>query len=405
MSFEGLFSRRAAGVHLDLEVVRRAHALLDAPAARTPAVHMLGTNGKGSTAAMCAHALMRAGHRVGLYTSPHLVSVTERVRIDGAAVPERELQGATASVLAIEAELDPKPRPLSFFEVLTLAAALVFARHRVDVIVAEAGLGGRLDATRIFEARVHAFTSIDLDHQAWLGDTLDAIATEKAAVMRQGVPAITAPQHPAVMDVLRRRAESVGATLREAAPLPAPPRGLVGEHQRVNGAVALLAARVIAPRLTAADLDGVDWPGRLETLRWAGGRVILDVAHNPAGIRCVVEHVRAMRPSTLAVLFGCMQDKDARAMVEALETLEAPLWLTTPGEGGWEPAAPSPRARARVFATLDDPALRSTLHHHLARGGTVLACGSHVLVGKLRAEALGTPRDPDPSDPMRTRDG
>src|SRR5690606_1660141 len=149
VSFEGLFSRRAAGVPLDLEVVRRAHALLDAPAARTPAAHMPGTNGNGSPAGMCARALMRRGQRVGPYTSPHLVSVTERVRIDGAAVPERELQGATASVLAIEAELDPKPRPLSFFEVLTLAAALVFARHRVDVIVAEAGLGGRLDATRI----------------------------------------------------------------------------------------------------------------------------------------------------------------------------------------------------------------------------------------------------------------
>lgn len=400
MSYEQLFSRRTQGVRLGLESVREAHAALGHPGRGIDAVHVVGTNGKGSVAAMVEHALRKRGHRVGLYTSPHLMRVTERIRIDGQEVSDATLTAAIDRVFEVEAGIRLE-RPLSFFEVITLAGLQIMASADLDVVVAEAGLGGRLDATRLVDARVVAITPIDLDHQIWLGDTLEAVASEKAAVLREGVPGICAPQAPEVWAVLRAHARLVGATLVGVDPVARAPEGLSGAHQRVNAAVALHAARRIDTSVHLEDLDGVRWPGRLEWIPRGSGGVLLDAAHNPAGIDALARHLRSIAWLPEAtIVFGCAPDKDARAMLGCLRRLRRPIWWVPPS--ACEEAAPIPAAAqsaARTFGGWDDPRLHEAMGARLERGGRLVVCGSHMLVGPLRERWVGHGGAPDPTDP------
>mgnify|MGYP002620050328 CR=1 FL=1 len=404
MKLEALFARRAEGVRLDLATILQAHRALGRPAAEVAAVHVVGTNGKGSVAAMVDHALRRRGHRVGLYTSPHLMHVTERVRIDGHEVAEPTLSSAVDRVLAIEDTL-ALPRPLSFFEVITLAALCCIADARVDVLVAEAGLGGRLDATRVVEARVVAMTSIDLDHQAFLGDDLGAITAEKAAVLRAGVPCISAPQHPAALAVLQARAAEVGGPLTVVQPTDRAPRALPGEHQRVNAAVALQAARVIDPSVQLEDLDGVSWPGRLEWLPRHASGVLLDAAHNPAGIEALVHFVQGelargeSRLRDAVVVFGCAPDKDRAAMLAHLARLGRPVWWVPPVAHDTSAPPGASGGVVEAFTGWADPRLESALDERLRQGTPIIVCGSHMLVGPLRSRWRGDNSTPDPTDP------
>lgn len=384
---EALFQRRNLGVKLDLEAVRAAHLALGSPGHGIPAIHVLGTNGKGSTAAMCAHAL-RHGRRVGLYTSPHLHRVGERIRVGGIPIADELVQHLVDRVLACEV-----PRPLTFFEILTLAAFVHFAELGVDAMVIEAGLGGRLDATRIGRYVARLFAPIDVDHTAYLGPDVTAIAGEKAAVLADGGPAFSAPQRPEAAAVLRAAAARHGVHLEFVAPLERAP--LPGDHQRINAALALAGARVIDPTITAADLEGVSWPGRAERHALANGAVIFDVAHNPHGVVALVEHLRRTPGQGRAIAFGCLADKDAAAMIAALAQLGAPLWLIE--LPGGHPLA----GEGRRFTGPDDPALRLAIDAHLRAGGELVVCGSHHLVGQLRADLLGAEVDPRPlHDPL-----
>lgn len=385
---EALFQRRNLGVKLDLEAVRAAHRSLGSPGQGIPAIHVLGTNGKGSTAAMCAHALRR-GRRVGLYTSPHLHRVGERIRVEGIPIADVAVQHLVDRVLACEV-----PRPLTFFEILTLAAFLHFAELGVDVMVIEAGLGGRLDATRIGHYTARLFTPIDLDHTAYLGPDVAAIASEKAAVLSDGGVAFSAPQRPEAEAVLRGNAAQHHVSLQFVTPLDDAP--LPGAHQRINAALALAGARAIDITITAADLTGVSWPGRAERHALAGGVVIFDVAHNPHGVIALVGHLSGMTGQGRVIVFGCLADKDAPAMLAALAELDAPLWLIDlPG------GHPLTVASGRRFRGPDDPSLRSAIQEHLRLGGELVVCGSHHLVGQLRGELLGVEADSRPlHDPL-----
>ncbi|MEM7154909.1 MAG: cyanophycin synthetase [Myxococcota bacterium] len=400
-AWEALFARRTFGVRLGLSIVQGVFEALGRPGQGTPAIHIVGTNGKGSTAALMEHALRSRGWRTGLYTSPHLHRVGERVRLDGEPVSDERLERHVDRVLATEPGLSLE-RPLSFFEVLTLAALDLMAQAPVDIAIVEAGLGGRLDATRVVDARAVAVASIARDHEAMLGSTLTAIATEKAAVLRRGVPTFSAAQDPEAAAVLERRATEVGSELHWVSPLPEAPRGLPGVHQRANAAVALATAQVFEPTLTAADLDGVTWPGRLEPMATGGGTLVFDVAHNPAGIRAMVDAVRqgAVAMPGL-VVFGCQADKDAAAMVETLAELGQQRWWVNPTPTDVPPSLPSEHWPRRFEAALD-PALVDGIAAHLARGETVLVCGSHRVVGSLRGWARGADRPPEPSDPRPT---
>lgn len=394
---QALFERRNLGVKLDLGAVRAVYARLGAPAAGIPTIHVVGTNGKGSTAALAAHALRRRGARVGLYTSPHLHRVGERVRIDGAALADAALQGLCDAVLAAESA---GPRALTFFEVLTLAGLLAFETGGVEAIVLEAGLGGRLDATRVARRAVTLVTPIALDHTQYLGPTIAAIAGEKAAVMEDGAPAWSAPQVPEAESVLRAAAERWGVALEFVEPLARAPVGLAGEHQRVNGALALAGARVLDAGVTAADLDGVVWPGRLERVAVGAGTVVFDVGHNPHGIAALVEHLRGT-PARRAVIFGCLADKDAATMVATLATLACPLWLVPPPGVASESLALVVDRGAELFSSVDAPELAAAQARWLAMGGEVIVCGSHHLVGALRGRLLGSAADARPlTDPL-----
>lgn len=373
-----LFGRRTHGIRLGLEAVQGVYETLGEPAAGLPAVHVVGTNGKGSVAAMIAHALHRVDGRrpIGRYTSPHLQRVSERVVVDGVPVDEDALWGSVQAVDAAERS-HPPPRPLSFFEVLTLAALVSFERAGARTLVVEAGLGGRLDATRLVSPAVVAVTSIALDHQQWLGDTLEAIAGEKAAVFRAGVPVISAPQDRAVEAVLRAAADGVGAALRFVTPLPRAP--LAGPHQRINAAVALAALRVLEPEADARWFDGVTWPGRLEVVRGSAGTLVLDVAHNPAAMEAIVDALLdpdAETPRPDRVVVGLQADKDRAGVQAALDRLAVPI----------------------TWVDVDDARVVDTVHAFTDKGDTVLVCGSHLLVARMHAGATSM-EGPDPSDP------
>ncbi|NNK64579.1 MAG: bifunctional folylpolyglutamate synthase/dihydrofolate synthase, partial [Gemmatimonadetes bacterium] len=208
--FERLFPPLPAGVHWGLQRVEAALEVLGRPERRAPALHIGGTNGKGSVASICASVLRHAGWRVGLYTSPHLCSVRERFQIDGVPIAEDRL-------IAYADEIRPvvEAHGLTFFEAATVLAFHVFAREGVDVQVVEVGLGGRLDATNVLVPAACALTNVALDHAEYLGDTLEEIAAEKAGILKPGVPAVTAEVRSGPLEVFRSRAVEVGAPLTE----------------------------------------------------------------------------------------------------------------------------------------------------------------------------------------------
>ncbi|MBT8403314.1 MAG: bifunctional folylpolyglutamate synthase/dihydrofolate synthase, partial [Gemmatimonadetes bacterium] len=211
--FERLFPPLPAGVHWGLQRVEAALEVLGRPERRAPALHIGGTNGKGSVASICASVLRHAGWRVGLYTSPHLCSVRERFQIDGVPIAEDRL-------IAYADEIRPvvEAHGLTFFEAATVLAFHVFAREGVDVQVVEVGLGGRLDATNVLVPAACALTNVALDHAEYLGDTLEEIAAEKAGILKPGVPAVTAEVRSGPLEVFRSRAVEVGAPLTELNP-------------------------------------------------------------------------------------------------------------------------------------------------------------------------------------------
>ncbi len=390
MTYEALFARRTLGVRPGLVAVRGVFEALGSPGGSIPAIHIVGTNGKGSIAAMAEHALRQRGHRTGLFTSPHLQRVTERVRIDGVEVEDTVLEAAIGQVLAVEGDPGERGRLLSFFELLTIAALIVFEQSGVDVLIVEAGLGGRLDSTRLVDAHAVAVGRIDLDHQAYLGDNLPQIAAEKAGVFRDRVPVYSVPQHESVWTVLQQASWDTPCPLRLPDSIAAP---LPGEHQRDNAGVALAVAQHIDRSVEAEDLDGTTWPGRMERRPVGAGEWLLDVAHNPASVEALVAALRRLPPADTLVVVSCSADKDADSMARALHAVGECWTVVDEGLG----LGPLPGARR--FEGLAHPGLEASLHRHVAGGGRVVVCGSHRLVGAAMGAWLGGGDSLDPSDP------
>jgi dihydrofolate synthase/folylpolyglutamate synthase len=346
----------------DLDHMRVLLGALDNPERRFPSVLVAGTNGKGSTAATLAAILRASGERTGLYTSPHLARINERIRIAGEPICDddfallHDLVDRTAERLVGEGELPWHP---SFFEMLTAMAFEYFARRRVEIAVLEVGMGGRLDATNVVEPRVSVITDIALDHQKFLGDTVAEIAAEKAGIIRPGGVVVTLPQQPQANDVIGRTIMDLGARALSAVPYvppvsPASPQyvvasrqstvsryplqvmgepilvetPLIGRHQLRNVALAIAAAEELGRQgfpVTAASIEqGIRetrWLGRFQVLPAAHGapEYVLDVAHNPAGawsLRSTLSAAYAERPLTF--IFGAMRDKAIGEMAEIL---------------------------------------------------------------------------------------
>lgn len=347
--------------HMDLSLSRMRHALERLGLRRPPfrVAQVLGSNGKGSTSTFLASICAAHGCQCGLYTSPHFVSIRERIRINGRPADEADWTYAANALMAAA------PRAgLTYFEFLTMLALIIFARHGVDAAILEAGLGGRHDATTALAADLVCFTPIAMDHAAVLGNSLAEIASDKAYAIRSGAPVFSAPQFPAARRALELRAGAMGATLSFARPLPedhARPRLLAGPHQDANAGLALLCWRSLAPLLNApandrarqaAGISGAFIPGRMQRIGAGGASpaLILDGAHNPHAVkalaRALAEGPAPEAPD--AVIFSCLADKDWRNGLRILRR----AW---PGAQFLLPALANERAEdpARVAQFLD----------------------------------------------------
>jgi dihydrofolate synthase/folylpolyglutamate synthase len=401
---EYLFSLERLGMKFGLENISTLCAALDDPHRAFESVVVAGTNGKGSVTAMVERGLRAAGHRAARYTSPHLLHLEERFVIDGQEVATDALRGAAGRVqdaaerLVAEALLDGPP---TFFEAATAIAFVLFRDARVEIAVLEVGLGGRLDATNVASPLAVAITSIDFDHQAQLGNTIESIAREKAGIVKAPIPVVCGPLPDAALRVIREVCEARGARLIMAEGRCDPtavatdvPLSLRGAHQRANAAVAVCLLReldglgfpVTRAALQAA-LTDVVWPGRLETFEYGGAQVLLDAAHNPAGARALAEYLRQAQWTPCAMVFGAMRDKDAAGMLEALTPVcDALVCATAPSDRAMpaaELAAIARRVDARLTVeALDDPA--EALARACALRSRVVAAGSIFLIGPLR---------------------
>lgn len=335
-----LYGLRLFGAKLGLENTQALAEMAGNPHHRLHFVHVAGTNGKGSVCAMLESIYRRAGYRVGLYTSPHLISFCERIQVDREWITAEDVTRHVRQLREWIAAMEP--RHPTFFEAITVMAMIYFVERQCDIVIWETGLGGRLDATNVVTPKIAVITNIQLDHEKWLGTSISAIAHEKAGIIKPGVPVATACRNPEAIDTLIERTREVGAEWIHVPPeaLDHPPLlhlrlSLPGEHQRTNAALAFHTVRRLQKEFPVSDqdvLDGlatVDWPGRLQTMRWGAHQtLILDGAHNPDSIEALRHHLDREYPSTRwTFLVGVLQGKHWEAMFATLAPVMCELFL------------------------------------------------------------------------------
>jgi dihydrofolate synthase/folylpolyglutamate synthase len=405
-----IYNLRGGIIDLRLDRMYRALALFDHPQNAYPSIHIAGTNGKGSTAAMLHRVLSDAGYRTALYTSPHLTSFTERIRVDNQEIAQND-------VLLIAEQIWQQSEaagvPLTFFEFVTLMAFVYFARHHVDIAVIEVGLGGRLDATNVVKPLVAAITTISKDHEAYLGPDEISIAREKGGIIKPGMPLVCGKLSDEILDV-------VGGIARErGSPVYSLGRNfsfslkdgglfdytgikhhflnvelaLAGRHQRANAAVALAVLELVQGRFPVdeatirAGLRRVRWPGRLEVITQGRATVILDGAHNPEGIRALVDELQELRGGRkVKLLFAAMADKEWELMLRVLaEAVDEIVFTKVDMERSADPellAAKNQRIAHRVIG--DSRRALQTLLAEATEDDVVVVAGSLYLIGEVR---------------------
>lgn len=409
-SLEFLYGLQRFGIKLGLANTRTLLERAGTPQQHFLCVHVAGTNGKGSTAAFLAAILQAAGLRVGLYTSPHLQSFCERIRINGAAISESGIAALTDRLRPLAADL-----PITFFEFTTVMALCAFADEDVDIAILETGMGGRLDATNAITANLSLITPISLDHQEHLGMTLGAIAAEKAGIIKEGVPVIVSSQGEDVLAGLRRQAAACHApclcagrdfavTLNDSGSfdyrdsadhwLRDLHSGLAGAHQPHNAGVAIAAALCLRQQglniPEAAIRQGiaqVQWPGRLEW--WGENRqILLDGAHNAAGATILAAYLATLNAPALHWLVGVKNDKNYHAILSAILPLTTRLYaVAPPAVSATAPeelvaVARAAKVPAQAFASVEAglQAARAACQPH----EIILVAGSLFLVGAVR---------------------
>lgn len=404
-------------IKLGLGRIQALLAELGHPEQASRYVHVAGTNGKGSVCAMIESGLRAAGVRTGLYISPHLVEPTERIQCDGQPVSERQFAAAfeqvhrTAESMYRQGELDAHP---TYFETVTAMAFLLFRELAVEIVVLEVGLGGRLDATNIVQPDLCVITRIDYDHEAYLGNSLESIAREKAGILKWGIPAIFSPQRPEAERVLEGHAEELGISVTRAEEWGTADREigrfgncftairedvsiavecpLAGEHQIENAltAVAALCALGVPPATISEGIRRVFWPGRLERMRPAP-ELTLDGAHNPGGMRALGAYIRRFYADRkVRVIYGSMRDKSLDEIAGILSPLAHEVILTNPNSH----RALRPEVLHRLF---DSPSVRvaGSLADALAmvadarEDEAIFVTGSLLLVGEARKLLAG----------------
>lgn len=423
-----LFPRLTGGIRWGVDRTERLLEAVGDPHHRYATIHVGGTNGKGSVAATLASVLAAAGLRVGLYTSPHLCTFRERILVDGRPLSEADL-------VACATELWPwiRREAPSFFEATTAIAFLAFARLDVEIAVVEVGLGGRLDATNVIIPEVSVITNVARDHAEYLGETIEEIASEKAGIMKPGVPVVTGESGGAY-GLLMRRAREVGAPFHRLD--PAAVQGvrvdrdgtrfrlrsrawgvlelhtpLIGAHQARNAALAVEALaqlpREFRPRVEAI-VEGVRrvrWPGRLQWEERDGQNWIFDAAHNPAGVEAVVDALRSLRvPQPVVAVVGILREKDWAGMLRPLcafaDTLVLTVPPTAPEHRRWDPERAAAGLASCEAEVVRDFGEALAVARARAGEGTVLVTGSFHTVGDALARLGLAPHGVDPPLPM-----
>jgi dihydrofolate synthase/folylpolyglutamate synthase len=422
---ERLFALEQFGIKLGLDNIRAILSALGNPERAYRSIHIGGTNGKGSVAAMVERGLRAAGLKTGRYTSPHLARIEERVALGGQSVDRDTFEAVTADVFAVidqslsRRSLDEggagfKP---TFFEVSTAVAFEIFKRAAIDVAIVEVGLGGRFDATNVLTPAITAITTIAFDHERHLGNTLDQIAFEKAGIAKPGVPLVIGQLPREAASRISTVAREVGAPIVEAHASATdrsyPPLNLAlpGRHQEENAAVAVSIlerwSELISHVPTDAIVTGLtdcEWPARLEWLRVPafardasfgaaslGGELLLDAAHNPAGATALASYLQDTGSQKLPIVFAAMADKDVTHMIAALAPVASAFIATS---------VPNTRARSvdqlaaeiRAFTTsIPVEAIASpeaAVARALEQSRRAVACGSIYMIGPLRAALI-----------------
>jgi len=411
-----LFELENSGFKLGLERMHEFLGALGNPQHHFKSVHIAGTNGKGSTSAFLESILRASGVRTGLYTSPHLVHVEERIKINGENIHRDEFMDYFIRVVPFV-----KSYQTTFFESLTGLAFLYFAEKQVEIAVLEVGLGGRLDATNVVRPLLTLITSISYDHQHILGDTLEAIAREKAGIVKNGIPCLASNDDEAILDVLRQKCEELGSEfwpLRDHATITNKELSafggrfdldflgtriehlqvpLAGEHQVLNATLAVCAAlklekdgAPISIQSIRTGLENARWPGRLQVVR-ENPRVLIDVAHNLQGISALVTALKTLHQFERAIiLFGVMKDKDYPMMLKILSTIADDLIVVAPA---YKRSLPRDELSAAARKAIQKVAERASVAdaYELAlsqASARDLICitGSHFTVGEFISE-------------------
>jgi dihydrofolate synthase/folylpolyglutamate synthase len=410
-TLDRIYNLRGGVIDLRLERMDQVLALFDHPEKTFPCFHIAGTNGKGSTAAMLHRILCSAGYRTALYTSPHLVSFTERMRIGEEEITPEE-------VVALAHEIWQRPDAanieLTFFEIVTVMAILYFSRRQVDLAVIEVGLGGRFDATNLVRSMVSVITTISKDHEAFLGSDIASIAREKGGIIKKEVPVVCGALPREAMKVINKIADAnqtriyrldqdftlnlkSGGAFDYKGPkwnLSEVSVALHGTHQVQNAALAIAALEVVSHQFPVNEeairsgLQNVSWPGRMEVML-TQPTVIIDGAHNGEGIRVLVDELRALRNGRrIRMLFAVMEDKDRRFMLNALAEVVDEIVLTRVSqlERSADPVQLAKEVSGKLRScVMPEPRLAvDFLLQSAASNDLIVITGSLYLLGEIR---------------------
>ena len=398
---EELASRRRFGMRPGLETISNLCSRLGNPHGKFKAIHIAGTNGKGAVTALLDAALRETGLRIGRYTSPHLVRLNERFFLHGRPVDDATLERLASSVSREAGEV-------TFFEALTAVAFLLYAESQIDYAILECGLGGRLDATNICSPSLTIITRIGLDHCDWLGDTVEKIAAEKAGIIKPGVPVVLGRNIDSVREVVRKRADELGAPFyyapdeAEESEIPAD-LSLAGSFNRENALTALAALKVLAAQVHGPDLSRalkgfakVTWPGRFQRI----GRFLVDGVHNPPAARALSA---ALEPDQkYELIAGFCGDKDVAKTLRILAPhVSRAVAVRTNNPRSLSAEETAAKMQSVGLAADPAPSLSAAL---ASTSGPTLVCGSLFLAGEALVALNAYPWGPtrfDPSERLR----
>ena len=403
-----LYSLQRFGIKLGLENIRRLLAELHVDLRGTRVIHVAGTNGKGSVCAMIDSICRAQGHRTGLFTSPHLITFRERIRMNGEMISEDAVANGLTAIRDLVAGWEPHP---TFFEVTTALALKYFSEAKIDVVILETGIGGRLDATNALQSDVSVITSIDFDHEEWLGNTLPEIASEKAGIIKRGVPVVCAAQRSDAEKVICARAAECEAALQIVTEsYDRSPIALRGDHQKQNAATAIAAIHAanigVDDSAIGRGLASIDWPARFQM--W-DKRTTIDGAHNPAAARLLAKTWREIFGDERATLIlAVLSDKNLHGICEALAPIaDSVLLPKIRSERAALPkklakifesvvsvcrAGSSPAGNRRGCPTISiTPSVAEALDLSRAKSNPILITGSLHFAGEVLAYLRGEP--------------